>query len=86
MCPAAQTSLLRKPTRRGSSGGIFGSSGPDNVEERRVLEETLSKVRVRATVGARGAACEKYCERAVKRLEKAQEVVTEALKAQTLGF
>ena len=34
-------------------------------------------------MGQRLDECEKYCERAVKRLEKAQEVVTEALKAQT---
>ena len=67
--------------------GSLAVLGPDDVEERRVLEEALSKVRVRATVapvGQRLDECEKYCERAVKRLEKAQEVVTEALKAQTV--
>ena len=57
------------------------------VEERRVLEEALLKVRVHATVapvGQRLDECEKCCELAAKRLEKAQEVVTEGLKAQTL--
>ena len=67
--------------------GSLAALGPHDVEERRVLEEALSKVRVRATVapvGQRLDECEKYCERAAKRSEKAQEVVTEALKAQTL--
>ena len=67
--------------------GSLAALGPHDVEERRVLEEALSKVRVRATVapvGQRLDECEKYCERAAKRLEKAQEVMTEALKAQTL--
>ena len=56
--------------------GSLAALGPDDVEERRVLEEALSKVRARATVapvGQRLDECEKYCERAAKRLEKAQE-------------
>ena len=60
--------------------------GTDDVEERRVLEEALSKVRVRATVapvGQRLDECEKCCERAAKRFEKAGSC-DEALKAQTL--
>ena len=47
----------------------------------------MSKVRARAVVapvGQRLDECEKFCERASKRLEKAQEAVAEALKAQTL--
>ena len=60
--------------------------GPDDVAERRVLEDALAKVRARATVapvGQRLDECEKYCERAAKRLEKAKESVGEALKVQT---
>ena len=57
--------------------GSLAVLGPDDVEERRVLATV-------APVGQRLDECEKYCERVVKRLEKAQEVVTEALKAQTL--
>ena len=60
--------------------------GPDDAAERRVLEEALTKVRARtavAPVGQRLDDCEQYCERAAKRLEKAQETVAEALKAQT---
>ena len=68
--------------------GSLAALRPHDVEERRVHEEALSKVRVRATVapvGQRLDECEKYCERAAKRLEKAQEVVTEALKAHRLA-
>ena len=68
--------------------GSLAVLGPDDAEERRVLEEALSKVRARATValvGQRLDECEKYCERAAKRLEKAQEVVTEALKVLDSG-
>ena len=60
--------------------------GPDDITERRVLEDALAKVRARAIVapvGQRLDECKKYCERAAKRLEKAQEVVCEALKVQT---
>ena len=58
---------------------------PDDVAERRVLEDALAKVRARATVapvGQRLDECEKYCERAAKRLEKAKESVGEALKVE----
>ena len=66
--------------------GSLAVLGSEDVEERRVLEQALSKVRVRATVapvGQRLDECEKFCERAVKRVEKAQEAVAEALKVQT---
>ena len=46
--------------------GSLAALGPDDVEERQVLEEALSKVRARATVapvGQRLDECEKYCER-----------------------
>ena len=60
--------------------------GPDDIAERRVLEDALAKVFARATiapVGQRVDECEKFGERAAKRFEKAQEVVGEALKVQT---
>ena len=56
--------------------------GPDNVEERRVLEEF--RVATVAPVGQRLDDCEKFCERVAKRFEKAQEAVSETLKAQSL--
>ena len=65
--------------------GSLAVLGPDDVAERRVLEDALAKVRARATVapvGPRLDECDKYCERAAKRFEKAQEVVSEALKVQ----
>ena len=63
--------------------GSLAALGPDDVAERRVLED--AKVRARAAVapvGQRLDECEKYCERAAKRLEKAKESVGEALKVQ----
>ena len=68
--------------KNSSARGFIGSP----VAERRVLEDALAKVRARATVapvGQRLDECEKYCERAAKRLEKAKETVGEALKVQT---
>ena len=55
--PAAHhTFLLPKRTRRWSvSRHLWASLDPHDVEERRVLEEALSKVRVRATVAPGGA-------------------------------
>ena len=50
--------------------------GPDDVAERRVLEDALAKVRARAIVapiGQRLDECEKFFERAEKRVEKARE-------------
>ena len=65
--------------------GSLAALGPDDVAERTVLEDALAKIRARATVapvGQRLDECEKYCERAAKRLEKAKESVGEALKVQ----
>ena len=62
--------------------GSLAALGPDDIAERRVLEDALAKVRARAIiapVGQRLDECKKCCERAAKRLEKAQEVVCEAL-------
>ena len=66
--------------------GSLTALGPDDVAERRVLEDALAKVRARAIVapiGQRLDECEKFCERAAKRVEKAQEAVAEAVKVQT---
>ena len=72
---ATRRFCCRSERESGPIGGLSGSS-PNDLEERRVFEEALSKVRVRATVapvGQRLDECEKFCERAAKRLEKAQE-------------
>ena len=63
--------------------GSLAALGRDDIAERRVLEDALAKVRARAIVapvGQRLDEYKKYCEGATKRLEKAQEVVCEALK------
>ena len=61
--------------------GSLAVLGPDNIVE-------LPKVRARAIVapvGQRFDECEKFCERASKRVEKAQEAVAEALKSSERG-
>ena len=48
--------LLRRPTRRWlGSRDPLAALGPDDAEERRVLEEALSQVRARATVAPMGS-------------------------------
>ena len=66
--------------------GSLAALGPDDIAEWRVLEDALAKVRARAIVapvGQRLDECEKFFERAAKRVEKAQEAVAEALKVQS---
>ena len=58
--------------------GSLAALGPDDIAERRVLEDALAKVRARAIVapvGQRLDECEKFCERAAKRVEKARRSV-----------
>ena len=81
---AHQRRLLQKRMRKWSvSKVLLAALGPDDVAERRVLEDALAKVRARAIVapiGQRLVECEKFCERAAKRVDKVQEAMGEALK------
>ena len=82
----SEVSLAEASAKVARLTGSLAALGPDDLEERRALEDALLKVHARATVapvGHRLGDCEKICERAAKRFEKAQEVVAEALKAQT---
>ena len=86
--PPTRRFCCGSPREGGSFGGIFGSSGPRRrrrtaMSSRRHCRRSGFARQV-APVGQRLDECDKYCERAAKRLEKAQEVVTEVLKAQTL--
>ena len=63
------TSLACKRAQQSCEGSL-AALGPDDVAERRVLEDALAKVRARAIVapiGQRLDECEKFCERAAKR-------------------
>ena len=64
--------------------GSLAALGPDDIAERRVLEDASAKVRAHCcTSWATFGRVREVLRGAAKRVEKAQEVVAEALKVQT---
>ena len=75
----SEASLAEANTKIARLEGSLAVLGPDDIAERRVLEDARAVI---APVWQRLDECRKCCERAAKLLEKAQEVVCEALKVQ----